>query len=58
MSSWHVEVVRAGIRKLSADTREQRISVAYEQAYTQVPLTEDEMLMLDSAGGLVAELPL
>jgi Arc/MetJ-type ribon-helix-helix transcriptional regulator len=51
------EAVRAGIRRLSADAREQRISAAYTQAYTQVPLTDDEKQMLDLAGMLAAELP-
>lgn len=51
------EAVRAGIRRLSADAREQRISAAYAQAYAQVPLTDDETQMLDSAHMLAAELP-
>ncbi len=51
------EAVRAGIRRLGADAREQRISAAYAQAYSQVPLTDDETQMLDSAHTLAAELP-
>ena len=51
------EAVRAGIRMLSADAREQRISTAYAQAYAQVPLTDDEAQMLDAAHTLAAELP-
>ncbi|HEV3095279.1 MAG TPA: ribbon-helix-helix domain-containing protein [Solirubrobacteraceae bacterium] len=51
------EAVRAGIRKLGAEAREQRISSAYARAYEQTPLTEDEREMLDSAIALAAELP-
>jgi Arc/MetJ-type ribon-helix-helix transcriptional regulator len=51
------EAVRAGIRKLGAEAREQRISSAYARAYAQTPLTGDEEQMLDSAAALVAELP-
>ncbi len=51
------EAVRAGIRKLGAEVREQRISSAYARAYEQTPLTDDESQMLDSATALAAELP-
>jgi Arc/MetJ-type ribon-helix-helix transcriptional regulator len=51
------EVVRAGIRRLSAEVREQRISAAYARAYEQTSLTEDETQMLDAAIVLAAELP-
>ncbi|HEY2631406.1 MAG TPA: ribbon-helix-helix domain-containing protein [Solirubrobacteraceae bacterium] len=51
------EAVRAGIRKLGAEAREQRISSAYALAYEHTPLTDDETYMLDSAIALAAELP-
>jgi Arc/MetJ-type ribon-helix-helix transcriptional regulator len=51
------EAVRAGIRRLSSDAREQRIAAAYARAYSQVPLTDDETQMLDSAQALAVKLP-
>jgi Arc/MetJ-type ribon-helix-helix transcriptional regulator len=51
------DAVRAGIRKLGAEAREQRISSAYALAYERTPLTDDETHMLDSAIALAAELP-
>ncbi|MGH2912650.1 MAG: ribbon-helix-helix domain-containing protein [Solirubrobacteraceae bacterium] len=51
------EAIRAAIRKLGAEAREQRISSAYALAYEQIPLTDDETHMLDSAIALAAELP-
>jgi Arc/MetJ-type ribon-helix-helix transcriptional regulator len=51
------EAVRAGIRMLSREAREQRIASSYVRAYAQTPLTDDETQMLDAASMLAAELP-
>jgi len=51
------EAIRAGIRRLGADTRERRIAVAYSRAYADVQLSDDERQMLDAASALAVELP-
>jgi Arc/MetJ-type ribon-helix-helix transcriptional regulator len=51
------EAVRAGIRMLSLEAREQQISASYARAYAATPLTEDETHMLDAAAALAGELP-
>ncbi|HEX3692246.1 MAG TPA: ribbon-helix-helix domain-containing protein [Solirubrobacteraceae bacterium] len=50
------EAVRAAIRNLVAEAREQRIASAYARAYSQTPLSGDEQRMLDAASALSAEL--
>lgn len=51
------DAVRAGIRLLSRNAREARIVAAYERAYEDMPLADDEKQMLDAAATLAAELP-
>jgi Arc/MetJ-type ribon-helix-helix transcriptional regulator len=51
------EAVRAGIRLLAREAREERIVAAYRRAYAS-PLDEDDVRMLDAAAALVADLPL
>jgi Arc/MetJ-type ribon-helix-helix transcriptional regulator len=51
------EAVRAGIRMLSREAREERIAASYANAYAKAPLSEDEAQMLDAAMALAAELP-
>ena len=51
------EAIRAGIRRLGADTRERRIAAAYSRAYADVQLSDDERQMLDAASALAVELP-
>lgn len=52
------EAVRAGIRLLGREAREERILAAYRRAYSATPLTEDEAQTLDAAAALAADLPL
>jgi Arc/MetJ-type ribon-helix-helix transcriptional regulator len=51
------EAVRAGIRLLGREAREERIGAGYRDAYETAPLTDDETQMLDAAGALAADLP-
>jgi Arc/MetJ-type ribon-helix-helix transcriptional regulator len=51
------EAVRAGIRLLAREAREERIVTAYRRAYAS-PLDEDDERMLDAAAALAADLPL
>ncbi|HEX5308365.1 MAG TPA: ribbon-helix-helix domain-containing protein [Solirubrobacteraceae bacterium] len=51
------EAIRAGIRRLGVETREQRIALAYSRAYQDVPLSDDERQMLDAASALAADFP-
>ncbi|HEY7961346.1 MAG TPA: ribbon-helix-helix domain-containing protein [Solirubrobacteraceae bacterium] len=48
------EAVRAGIRLLARELREQRIAESYRAAYA-TPLTDDEQAMLDAALALAAD---
>jgi Arc/MetJ-type ribon-helix-helix transcriptional regulator len=48
------EAVRAGIRLLDREAREERIAASYRRAYA-LPLAEDEAHMLDAAAALVGE---
>jgi Arc/MetJ-type ribon-helix-helix transcriptional regulator len=51
------EAVRAGIRVLAREAREERIVAAYRRAYA-APLDEEDERMLDAAAALAADLPL
>ena len=55
--STRADAVRAGIRMLSSETREQQIAASYARAYGAVPLREDETHMLDAVAALAGELP-
>lgn len=48
------EAVRAGIRLLGREAREERVADSYRRAYA-VPLAEDEAQMLDAAAALAGE---
>jgi Arc/MetJ-type ribon-helix-helix transcriptional regulator len=52
------EAVRAGIRLLRRETREDLIEASYRNAYAGEPLSDDEAQMLDAAAALAGELPL
>jgi Arc/MetJ-type ribon-helix-helix transcriptional regulator len=48
------EAVRAGIRLLDREAREERIAASYRRAYA-APLAEDEAQMLEVAAALAGE---
>lgn len=49
------EAVRAGIRLLEHELREQRVAASYRAAYTTAVLTDDETRVLDAAAALAGE---
>jgi Arc/MetJ-type ribon-helix-helix transcriptional regulator len=51
------EAVRAGLRLLQREVREQIIERSYHDAYKRSPLTPDEQEALDAAATLASELP-
>jgi Arc/MetJ-type ribon-helix-helix transcriptional regulator len=46
------EAVRAGIGLLERELRERRVAASYRAAYTEVPLSDEETRLLDSAAAL------
>jgi Arc/MetJ-type ribon-helix-helix transcriptional regulator len=51
------EAVRAGLKLLSREAREERILESYRRAYS-TPINEEDARMLDAAAALAADLPL
>lgn len=51
------EAVRAGLKLLGREAREERIVEAYRRAYS-APLDDEDKRMLDAAAALGADLPL
>ena len=49
------EAVRAGIRLLEHELREQRVAASYRAAYAATALTDDETRVLDAAAARAGE---